>query len=404
MLRFRERLFGSDLGVAILIGAVSLGVYLWSMRAPNPYDHFGRLAQAFLRGEYWLNSPLFETQTGRGGHIFVVYPPLPALLLVPLAPFGRSDVIQTLGSALIGGFCAIPQFFALRALAAPRAVASLCTLLAVFGTTLWFTSVDGSSWFIAGASGSLLVTIAFWLAATRRSALFIGAAVGAAALAHTTIGLAALPLMFLARSGAPRRRSLSMDIALLLLGVAPFAIFQGWYDWVRWGDVLSIYGPACVGGISDGVARQCGPASLDIRFFPRHLFAIFFSGPAFVDGGLFFVRPRSDGMAILFGTPAFIWIARSWPAVRRNARWRTIVIAALCIAVPNALLAVVGAAQYGYRYSLDYQPFLIALTAAGAAYGNEGWRPESNLFRAAVLLSIGLTAYFFAAIRAVGWV
>ena len=71
--------------------------------------------------------------------------------------------------------------------------------------------------------------------------------------------------------------------------------------------------------------------------------------------------------------------------------------------MPGWLFATVGYEQYGYRYSLDLQPFLIVLVAVGAAWRPSGWARPSALFWSAVALSILVTGYFLLTIRLFGF-
>jgi hypothetical protein len=48
---------------------------------------------------------------------------------------------------------------------------------------------------------------------------------------------------------------------------------------------------------------------------------------------------------------------------------RELWVAAALVAIPTFLYYGGGFVQYGYRYSLDFTPFLVALVAAGAARG-----------------------------------
>ena len=71
----------------------------------------------------------------------------------------------------------------------------------------------------------------------------------------------------------------------------------------------------------------------------------------------------------------------------REPRARLLWIAAGLVAIPVFLYYGGGFVQYGFRYSLDFTPFLVALVAMGSSR----WmgRPE----RALVLFSIASVAY-----------
>lgn len=403
-----ERIFRSlwtDRGIAVTLTVLALGVYLVCIVGQRTtFDYFGRLANAMWSGHVWLDgAPLNELDRGRDGLAYSVLPPLPALLLLPLVPFGPSAQIETFMSAVVGALIAFPQYLGLRALGVPRRVAVWCGVFALFGTTAWFTSIDGRSWFFANVSGLLFATVAVWLAAARRSPLLVGLALGLAALARTPIIVAAPGLLLLARGGTfagLTRTEVARTVALFLLGVAPAAFFQAWYDWVRWGDVFSIYGPLThVGAANEIIAR----GRFRAEYVLRHINALFFLGPAFVDSDLFFLRPRTLGMAILLGSPAYLWLLRAASVLWSAPAWRAFALSAAPVAVAIVFNQNYGVEQYGYRYSLDYQAFLIPLLAVGAAWTPTGWRPVPGLFRVAVIASIALTGYFLVALKLYGF-
>jgi len=143
---------------------------------------------------------------------------------------------------------------------------------------------------------------------------------------------------------------------------------------------------------------------LSLSYIPRKLYAIFFEAPVFVDNEpFFFLRPRGYGLSLLIATPAFLWLAPGIVRLWRDARWRAVGLGAALVSIPGWLFATVGYEQYGYRYSLDLQPFLIVLVAIGAAWTPLGWQRPSRLFLTAVIVSVLLSAYFLTAIRLFGF-
>ena len=398
----RARLAHDDRAIALALGGAALVVYLALIVGHHtPFDYFGRLAYAVWQGRLWLDgAPLSEIEVGRDGHFYNVQPPLPAILALPFVPFGAANEIEVFVSAVFGGLSIVPLFLALRALTVPRGLATGCAILSAFGTTLLFTSVDGRSWFAAHATAVFFLSVALYLAASHRSAFFIGACVGAAALARTPIGLAAPGLLLLARRDGTSRGELLRSALLLVAGAAPFALIQGGYDLLRWGNPLDIYGPQLHQATDPMLAR----GFISLSYIPRKLYAIFIEPPVFVDNEpFFFLRPRGFGTSLLLTTPAFLWIIPGIARLWRDARWRAIGLGAALASLPAWLFATVGYEQYGYRYSLDLQPFLIVLVAVGAAWQPSGWTQPARLFWSAVVLSILVTGYFFVTIRLFGF-
>src|SRR5262245_34935113 len=78
-------------GTGLISIAAAVIFLLTTSTDPTPFDYFVRLADAFLNGRlYLLEAPswLNELVPGGGGW-YVVYPPVPALMLIPfVALFG----------------------------------------------------------------------------------------------------------------------------------------------------------------------------------------------------------------------------------------------------------------------------------------------------------------------------
>ena len=194
-----------EIWIALALGCLAVAGYViagWG--APTVYDYYGRLADAFVHGRYWLlDDPawLNELLSCGDGKWCVAYPPLPAILSIPLLPFGTATA-QDLVSQLCGGASAGVLYLALRAYGAPRWVAVTGTLLSAFGTTLLFSSADGRAWYAAHAVAMLFTTIAFQVAARGGPAWWVGVAIGLAALARLPVAAATPALALLvARRG-----------------------------------------------------------------------------------------------------------------------------------------------------------------------------------------------------------
>ena len=392
--------FTRDVAIAIGLVALALAVYLICIQGvQTQFDYFGRLAHALARGRAYLDgAPLDELVRGRDGHFYSVLPPLVGILLVPLVPFGPSGAIQTFLSAVVGATSIGPLYLGLRALSIPRPTAIWAAVLSTFGTTLWVSAVDGRAWFAADAAGVLFGALAIWAAATGRHPALLGAIIGAGALARPPLLLAAPLLLLLARdrrAGTPLLR----DVAWVALGMAPFGLLEAGYNLLRWGTPLEI-----------GYALQAAghPTAqrglVHLSYLPRHLFIIFFRGPIYVDGDLLFLRAHTDGMSIFLSTPAYLYLARAAELWRSSRDLQLLAIASVLILLPNLFWFSAGYEQYGYRRSMDAQPFLIALVAIAASWDGARWSTRPTwLFRVAVILSVLVTLYFVIAIRVHGY-
>jgi hypothetical protein len=89
-------------------------------------------------------------------------------------------------------------------------------------------------------------------------------------------------------------------------------------------------------------------------------------------------------MSIVLVTPAVLYALRAKCSEAAN-RWLGLAI--IAILLPTTLWFSTGWVQFGYRYSLDFMPFLLILVSAGMG------RDLSRWAIAAVALSIGVNLW-----------
>jgi len=393
------RLLAGDRAVAIVVGLVCAASYVgFGWGALTVYDYYGRLAEAFLHGRYWLDSDpswLNELLSCGPGRWCVAYPPLPAILAIPFLFLGTAAAQGTVAQ-LCGGASAGVLYLALRAYGAPRAVALAGTAVSAFGTTLLFSSADGRAWYAAHSVAMLFTSGAFLIAARGGAPWMLGSLIGLAALARLPIAAAtpALALLLAHRAGRPFIPVLTR----VAIGGLPFLVLYAGYDLLRWGTVFD----AGYGRLGEGdVFFDHGVFSL--AYLPRQLYAIFIEAPDLVSGVPWFLRPRFVGMSLFLTTPVFLFVFAGLQHARARAVAAVAAAAGLAL-LPDLLHATVGFAQFGYRFSLDAQPFLIALAIGGDALVLGSWRSRpSVLFLVAAVLGIVLNIYATIAIIRFGY-
>jgi len=386
----------SDRRIATGLAAAGAAVYVVAgIGLLTDYDYYGRLAQSLLQGHWWLSEapPWLNELIPCGTERWcAVYPPLPAILAIPLAAVLPTALAQVLVSRIAGGVSGGVLYLALRAFGAPRAVAITGAVLSTFGTTLLFSSVDGRAWYAAHAVAMPFLSAAFLFAARGERAWLVGACIGLAALARLPVAAAApaLALLLARRAGTPYPQALTG----VVLGGLPFALIYIGYDIARWGTVFDAGYVQLTQGDIFFTRGLFSPF-----YLPRHFYAIFLEPPDLVEGTPFFLRPRGIGMALFLTTPAFLWLFGGLRAVRRDIGTAAVALAALLALLPDIFHGTVGFQQFGYRFSIDAQPFLIALALVGDARSGATWRSRPSwLFVAVVILSVAINVYAMIAI------
>src|SRR5438132_9737239 len=149
----------SDRTAAIWIGVIAAAIYVGTgIGLATDYDYYGRLADAFLHGRWWLTEAppwLNELLPCGDGRFCVVYPLLPAILSLPFVPFFPTAVSQVVASRIAGGASAGILYYGLRAYGAPRAYGLAGSVLSAFGTPLLFSNVVGRARFVRQSASML---------------------------------------------------------------------------------------------------------------------------------------------------------------------------------------------------------------------------------------------------------
>ncbi len=128
-------------------------------------DYYVPLADAFLHGRLfvidhpsWLNELV-----PFGGHYYVVYPPAPAVLLMPLVLVFGPTLDQARVSIGLGAVdVALAGAVAYRVVGPRRWVWLLFAVLFGFGTTLWYSVQSGNSWHFAHVCATFFLLLAIF--------------------------------------------------------------------------------------------------------------------------------------------------------------------------------------------------------------------------------------------------
>jgi hypothetical protein len=104
-------------------------------------------------------------------------------------------------------------------------------------------------------------------------------------------------------------------------------------------------------------------------------------------------------MALFLTTPAFLWLFAGLRGLRRDVGSAAVAGAAVLALLPDIFHGTVGFQQFGYRFSIDAQPFLVALALVGDARRGTTWRSRPSwLFLSVVAASVAINLYAMIAI------
>jgi hypothetical protein len=392
---------------------------LWARH--TPFNHFALLAESWLSGRLDLGGPA-PAYTGNNdfavfdGRTYVVFPPFPALLLVPLVLLcgGAERVRDGLFFLLLSGSGPALLFLALEKLRlvgdsvrSERENLALALLFG-FGTVYFFSAVQGTVWFVAHVVGVALAALYLLLSIRAEWPLASGLVLGLGFATRSPLLFAAPLFVFEAVRVAaatdapcplerPRAYLAAIDRARLARSLGQFALPLGavlalifWHNAVRFGDPFEV-GYRYLTVVWQTRIEKWGLFSY--HYLAKNLGVIATSLP-WVPGerGAPFTI-NQHGLALWVTTPLYLLLRKP---KRPSALFVGLSITALCVALPSLFYQNTGWLQFGYRFSNDFAVFLFALLAlSDFRFGRGVWLLAvwSVLVNAFGALSFGRSEY-----------
>jgi len=391
--RYSFALFASLAGIYLLLAAVQFTLH----PAGNEGGfHFILLANGWFHGHLYVEGtpPALGDFTEYKGHWYVAFPPLPAILLLPLvAIFHLShQALISLCFAVAAGILNIwlwiqvlTRFVRNYLIGGTFSTVSWLAALFALGSEVLYATMQGSVWFVAHvvATTFLLLYIDEVLGKGRSwlAAFFLGLA----ALSRSTT-LFTFPFFLIWICVVERKQPLVIVKKWAVFGVVLAAFVAGMllYNYARFGSLfdfgystmninrlvsrgLHTYGQFSSHFLSINLHYMLVQPPILLRMFPYVTFNPFGTG-------LFWTMP-----ALLFMLLAFR---------RRRQFWLATALFAACV-VPIIWVLMyfnTGWYQFGYRFVLDFLPFLFLLALLGMS-STPTWR-EKVLITLCVLINV----------------
>lgn len=362
--------------------------------------YFPELAEAFLGGRLYLESPSATMDlTFHNGQWYVAFPPLAALVMMPLVArygtFGFSTVIFTITFAAIsvGLVYAMLESLAKLGWSKLRTRDNLwLVLLFGLGTIHWYMSIAGKVWYISRILTVTFVTLAVVLALRKRSPVWVGLALGLAIGARPNIVFTWPFLLGITIQHLKERHDLHFKNVLkwsLLSGLPILLAVAGllWYNFIRFGDWLD-FGYATM-NVGDNTAVVQAFGQFNPAFIWRNIHYMLFRLPhssASCNGRWV---PDPQGISIFVTTPALIYLVRSF----RRAWWSIAAWVTILIQIGLLLTHTGSAWEFGYRFIMDFMIPMMALLAIGAGQ-RVSWLMRVLILAGVVVNFIGVLWYF----------
>jgi len=344
----------------ILIFIITFVVYYLTSAGKTPYDYFTRLAASFLKGKCYLTENpawLNELIPAGQGKYFVVYPPMPAILSIPFVLLLKNIFQQQYLAHLLGAGIVFFTIQISLKIKNDMKLAIWSGLLVSFGTIIWHLSATGSSWYLGQVTSCFFLMAALNEGLGKKRPFLVGMFLGASYLSRLTTILSFPFFIYLIMS-----KTKIKNIIKFSLGILPFVVFNFSYNLIRFGTIFD-KGYLLIPEVLKESWYEQG--LFNLSYIPRHLKAIFASFPI-IKRVFPFIIPSWAGLSIWITTPAFIYSFFS------NIKERVVQISWLVITLISLVIfshGTTGFAQFGYRFAVDFYPFLIFLTIKGVAKG-----------------------------------
>lgn len=369
----------------------------------SPYNHYALLADAWLHGRHDLATGPPSYAGGNDfarfeGKWFISFPPLPAILMLPLvwasgSPENFRDAQFIVWLAGIGPAALFLVLEKLRRTGrSERSEVEDIRLALLFGlgTMYFFTAVQGTVWFAAHVVGVGLSALFVLCALDAEHPALAGALLGCMFLTRPTTALTGVFFAFealrvaylraapgralpteggvLDRLGAIVREADRAELVRLAAKfVAPLALalaFASWLNCARFHTLdPSAFGHEYLTVGWQARIKRWGLFSY--HYLGRNL-GVMLAGlpwrPApgeHLPGNVPFLV-GGHGLALWFTTPIYVWLL--WPR-RKTELFVTAGLAATGPLVMNLLYQNSGWFQFGYRFSNDYAVFLFVMLA-----------------------------------------
>lgn len=330
------------------------------------YERWNVLAAQFLQGKLYVPLPstehLTHDLTFYRGNWYIPNPPLPAILLMPLALFIPANNIH-MGdiSIIFSAFNAVLIFLILEQLHIRKwadistSKALWFTILFAFGTNHLWVGINGGVWFFSQIVTVTFLGISIYAALKGLTPWIIGLCIGLAITSRPN-SLMTWPLVFAIfmqfyndnRGKFDFRNALNWSIkSAVPIGIAIAGLL--FYNYIRF-DNLFDFGYTTINGADEIVNNAQTYGLFSTKYLAHNLHIMFLNLPTINWDSSWLIVPDRRGISIFLSTPMLIYLIRKY-----EIKWW--IVGAWVAIFFNTIMLVTyhntGSAQFGYRYILD---------------------------------------------------
>jgi hypothetical protein len=336
-----------------------------------------------------------------GDRWYVSFPSFPAVVMLPFVALHGYQFNDTSFGVFVAALAVAFFYSLLRFLTKEGETTRDRTenvglaLLLAFGTLFFYAAIRGEVWFSAEVMGVAFTCLYVRNAVRARRPVLAGLFFSMATLTRTPLLFAGLFFVLEALCPGPDRlaqlRALGSQwkpalrkLGLFALGAAPLALLAAAYNVYRFGGPGE-FGHAFLynNRVNVDIDRW---GLFDLAYLPRNLEAAFLKLPSLSSN-----PPRlgydPHGLSLLLTLPLLVFLLV--PKLRPRLHWPLWLTVAVT-ALPGLFYQNTGYMQFGFRFSIDYTPYLLLLFAVG------GWSLRNRAVLA--VAAFGVLVNFWGAV------
>lgn len=350
----------SPKSISLIIFLLSLYLFIiflpgYAWKSDNAYNHTVIFADSLIHGHLDVDgAPALFDLAEYNGHRYFPFPPLPALILCPLILIFGYNINLYLVNAIVFGLTGVFFFRLLRTrIKQSNLRAMFFTIIFLFGTNLWWCASRVSVYVEQHIFATLFIILLLYeLYGKRRLVLLAIFSLCAFLCRYNLMLLIPFVIYTLYRKDSRERIShISGYLTILVIG---FCLF-GFYNIARFDNPFEpgyqyiIYDPNLQQKINTfGVSN--------ITYLWTNIYTVLFATPI-IRNKFPFLVPSEFGMSMFLTTPLLLLLLK-------NSFKKThipLIITTLLIFGSQLLYHNNGWYQFGYRFALDFMPFLFIL-------------------------------------------
>ncbi|MBI3486478.1 hypothetical protein HY025_06120 [Candidatus Daviesbacteria bacterium] len=327
-------------------------------------QQFIYLAKSFLSGKlYFIQTPGTWSDTALfKNHYFWPLGPFPAVLLIPFEYLFGLNFRQGYLQFILN----IINFILLYKIAQKITSNHMSSLWLSFGfifsSTYLYIAMIPFSWYFAQIIGTFFILLSILEFLGRRRYLLIGIFIACSTL--TRLNLSGVIIFFLIMVIlAKNKKHLLLNIILLITPLICSFLLLFFYNYLRFKNIFQPGYSYQILYLKE-LFKNRDFGLWNLIHIPANIYYLFLKGPdgVFKAGTkvltLPYIKPDPWGMSIFLTSPIFIWIFKA--PQRENIVKAATITSLIMLALILGYYGI-GVREYGYRYAVDFYPFLFIL-------------------------------------------